>query len=61
MSHMQWTKEIPKIDGWYWVKYRGNAWIDEIIDASILDGWTDELIPITEEGLEFYGPLEEPK
>lgn len=58
---MNWTKEIPTVDGWYWVKFKGSpAWVVEIVDSCIVYD-DEEPSHITAEGFEFYGPLEEPE
>lgn len=60
---MNWTKEIPTVDGWYWMKGPFGVWIDKLKKGSAYDAvfecWDD---PYTkEDGIEFCGPLEEPK
>lgn len=59
---MNWTKEIPTIDGWYWVKGEWTSWIEEVKDSSLYSNIFEEWQNIDKnDDLEFYGPLEEPK
>lgn len=60
---MNWTKEIPTVDGWYWMKDKYGVWIDKLKKGAayndVFECWDD---PYTkEDGIEFYGPLEEPE
>lgn len=60
---MNWTKEIPTIDGWYWIRHEddGGHSIDWV-ETESLRAWTqDRDFEDTTSGYEFYGPLEEPK
>lgn len=67
---MNWTKEIPAVDGYYWVKSSfmpEDSWIDEIKDskAVVWNYGVDEYEEVFDysksKEYTFYGPLEEPK
>lgn len=58
---MQWTKEIPTEEGWYWVKYKEEKLVWFIDNNG--DVYNDYMMGklSLKDDLEFYGPLEEPK
>lgn len=60
MSKVQWTKEIPTEDGWYWIRGKYGVELEKVKNSCVHDkgdGW----IPLKLFDFEFYGPLEEPK
>lgn len=59
---MNWTKEIPTVDGYYWIRSDVGTWLQDIRDSCIWeDTWDNWFLLNVKDGYEFYGPLEEPK
>lgn len=66
---MNWTKEIPTVDGWYWIRHEddGGTSIDWLEKGCICEYNASseeyELVSFEQcdSGYEFYGPLKEPK
>lgn len=61
---MNWTKEIPAVDGWYWIREQGEeyCWIDVVENSSRWCEVFEEYVEIQPEYLlEFCGPIEQPK
>ena len=58
---MKWSKELPKVDGWYWMRgydvdgSHDQAWPVEIIMGELYEN--DELIDWPIEYVEFQGPI----
>lgn len=59
-----WTKDIPKVDGWYWVRSTKSkeVWVQQVIDGGYWFEALSEWMTITkQDNLEFCGPIEEPR
>lgn len=58
-----WTEDIPKINGWYWVRNKKSkdVWVERVEYSGYWFEALDEWIIFTKQDkLEFFGPLEEP-
>ena len=65
-NRMEWTKEIPDKEGFYWWRNKESKWKPEIckITKKGYVYWTGQDTPDFIDDLltrEFYGPLEVPK
>lgn len=63
---MNWTKEIPTVDGWYWIWCHGRQYLEWLDKGRTFEYNASceeyELVGFEQgNGYEFYGPLEEPK
>ncbi|MNQ73418.1 hypothetical protein D3C85_881470 [compost metagenome] len=66
---MKWTKEIPTVDGWYWIRRTDDneVWVGLVKDCWHMewdceDGNYRKFTDFREFSMcEFSGPLEEPK
>lgn len=60
---MNWTKQIPTVGGWYWIKNLYGTYIEYVNEGGKI--WSDfyeSYLQLNEDdGYEFYGPIEEPK